>query len=160
MIRKIIATDNYHGTTLLRLVVGVIFFAHGAQLMLGWFGGFGFHASMQVFTGMLHIPAVFAVVAICAEFFGGLALILGFLTRLAAIGIAVDMVVAIIMVHRQYGFFMNWYGTQKGEGYEYHLLVIAICIYLLIEGAGAISVDRMISNGAPGLVEVRSSSVR
>lgn len=145
MLRRIIGTDNYHGTTLLRVVLGVVFFAHGAQLMLGWFGGFGLHDSMQLFTGTLHIPAPLALLAICTEFFGGLALLLGFLTRLAAIGIGIDMIVAIIMVHRQYGFFMNWYGTQKGEGYEYHTLVIAMTIYLLIEGAGALSVDRMFS---------------
>ena len=145
MIRKLFATNNYHGTTLLRLVLGVVFFAHGAQLMLGWFGGFGLHASMQFFTGMLHIPTALAFTAIAAEFFGGVALLLGFFTRLAAIGIAVDMIVAIVMVHRQFGFFMNWYGTQKGEGYEYHILVIAMAIYLFIEGAGAVSVDRMIT---------------
>lgn len=145
MIRKLFATNNYHGTTLLRLVLGVVFFAHGAQLMLGWFGGFGVHASMQVFTGTLHIPAALAFLAICTEFLGGLALILGFFTRLAAVGIGIDMIVAVIMVHRQFGFFMNWYGTQKGEGYEYHLLVIAMAIYLLIEGAGALSVDRILS---------------
>lgn len=148
MIRRIIATDNYHGTTLLRVVLGIVFFAHGAQLMLGWFGGFGLHASMHVFTGTLGIPAPLAFTAICAEFFGGLGLLLGIFTRLAAIGIGIDMIVAIVMVHRHYGFFMNWYGTQKGEGYEFHLLVIAMAIYLVIEGAGAVSVDRTLSASA------------
>lgn len=144
VIRRILATDNYHGTTLLRLVLGAVFFAHGAQLMLGWFGGFGLHASLQFFTTALRIPGPLAFLAIAAEFFGGIALLLGLFTRLAAIGIAVDMVVAVIMVHRQYGFFMNWFGVQKGEGYEYHLLVIAIAAYLLIEGAGAVSVDGLL----------------
>ncbi len=145
IIRKIVETDNYHGTTLLRLVLGVVFFAHGAQLMLGWFGGFGMRASMQVFTATLHIPVPLALLAIATEFFGGLGLILGFCTRLAAVGIGIDMIVAILMVHRHFGFFMNWYGLQKGEGYEYHLLVIAIAIYLLIEGAGAVSIDHTLS---------------
>jgi putative oxidoreductase len=144
LLRRIFATDNYHGTTLLRIVLGAVFFAHGAQLTLGWFGGFGLHASMQFFVATLHIPAALAITAISAEFLGGLALLAGFFTRLAAIGIAVDMIVAVIMVHRQFGFFMNWFGQQKGEGYEYHLLVIAIAAYLLLEGAGAVSVDHIL----------------
>src|SRR5256885_4843873 len=108
MIHKIIATDNDAATTILRLVLGVIFFAHGAQKMLGWFGGYGFTGTMGFFTGAMHIPALFAFLAIAAEFFGGLGLIFGFLTRIAAFGIFVNMVVAVVMVHRQFGFFMNW----------------------------------------------------
>src|SRR5215472_4361120 len=130
MIRKLIATDNDGATTILRLVLGLIFFAHGAQKMLGWFGGYGFTGTMSFFTGMMHIPALFAFLAIAAEFFGGLGLILGFLTRIAALGIFSNMVVAITLVHYQYGLFMNWSGTQKGEGYEYHLLVLAITVFL------------------------------
>src|SRR6201984_1577483 len=126
MIRKLIATDNDIATTILRLVLGVVFFAHGAQKMLGWFGGFGFSGTMGFFTGMMHIPAPLAFLAICAEFFGGLGLILGFLTRIAAFGIAAKMVVAIAAVHRAFVFFMNWAGNQKGEGFEFHLLVLAI----------------------------------
>jgi putative oxidoreductase len=145
MIRRIIATDNYHGTTLLRLVLGVVFFAHGAQLMLGWFVGYGLQGSIQFFTTALHIPAAMAFLAIATEFFGGIALIGGLLTRVAAVGIAIDMVVAVLMVHKQFGFFMNWFGDQKGEGYEFHLLAIAIAIYLILEGAGFASVDRLLT---------------
>ncbi|PYN50239.1 MAG: hypothetical protein DMD94_27235, partial [Candidatus Rokuibacteriota bacterium] len=86
---------------------------------------------------------------IAAEFFGGLGLILGFLTRIAAFGIAVNMLVAIATVHHSYGFFMNWTGTQKGEGFEYHLLVLAITAYLIIRGAGALSVDRATATASP-----------
>src|SRR5947199_2149281 len=107
MIHKLIATDNNTATTILRLVLGVIFFAHGAQKMLGWFGGYGFAGTMSFFTGPLHIPAPLAVLAIAAEFFGGLGLILGFLTRIAAFGIGVVMLVAIAFVHSPFGFFMN-----------------------------------------------------
>src|SRR5260370_42133859 len=117
MIRKLLATDNNTATTILRLVLGVIFFIHGAQKMLGWFGGYGFSGTMSFFTGVMHIPALFAFLAIAAEFFGGLGLIFGVLTRIAAFGIFSNMVVAIAMVHHQYGFFMNWTGAQKGEGY-------------------------------------------
>jgi putative oxidoreductase len=146
MIRKLIGTDNDTATTILRLVLGVIFFAHGAQKMLGWFGGYGFSGTMGFFTGVMHIPALFAFLAITAEFFGGLGLIFGFLTRIAAFGIFSNMVVAIAMVHGQFGFFMNWTGAQKGEGYEYHLLAIAVAAFLMIRGAGAFSVDRMLSS--------------
>src|SRR5260370_19284080 len=142
MIRKLIATDNDRATAILRLVLGVIFFAHGAQKMLGWFDGYGFTGTMGFFTSVMHIPAVFAFLAISAEFFGGLGLIFGFLTRIAALGIFSNMIVAIAMVHRQFGLFMNWTGAQKGEGFEYHLLVLAVTTFLLIRGAGASSIHR------------------
>src|SRR5258708_29205278 len=135
MIRKLIATDNDRATAILRLVLGVIFFAHGAQKMLGWFGGYGFTGTMGFFTSVMHIPALFAFLAICAEFFRGLCLILGFLTRIAALGIFANMIVAVAMVHHQFGFFMNWTGAQKGEGYEYHLLALTIAWLLMVRGA-------------------------
>ena len=145
MIRRLLATDDSTATAILRLVLGVVFFAHGAQKMLGWFGGYGFSGTMGFFTGAMHIPAPLAFLAIAAEFFGGLGLILGFLTRIAAFGIAVNMLVAIAKVHGPFGFFMNWSGTQKGEGYEYHLLVLALTAFLMIRGAGAFSVDRALT---------------
>ena len=145
MIRKLVATDNDAGTALLRLVLGVIFFAHGSQKMLGWFGGYGFSGTMGFFTNVMHIPALFAFLAIAAEFFGGLGLIFGFLTRIAALGIFTNMAVAIALVHHQFGLFMNWTGAQKGEGYEYHLLVLALTVFLMIRGGGAASIDRRLS---------------
>ena len=145
MVRRLVATDDDIATAILRLVLGVVFFAHGAQKMLGWFGGFGFSGTMGYFTGAMHIPAALAFLAIVAEFFGGLGLILGFLTRIAAFGIAANMVVAVGMVHRAFGFFMNWTGTQKGEGIEYHMLVLAITVFLISRGAGAFSVDHAIT---------------
>src|SRR5712691_6376785 len=149
MLRSLLVTDDSKATTILRLVLGIVFFAHGAQKLLGWFGGPGFSGTMGMFTGYLHIPAPLAFLAIAAEFFGGLGLILGFLTRIAACGIAVNMLVAIATVHHSYGFFMNWSGSQKGEGFEYHLLVLAITAYLFIRGAGAFSVDRAIATASP-----------
>src|SRR5436309_5555189 len=98
MIRKLYATDDNTATVILRLVLGIVFFAHGAQKMLGWFGGYGFHATLGFFTGVLHIPTPLAVLAIFAEFFGGLGLIVGLLTRVAAFGIGVNMLVAILAV--------------------------------------------------------------
>src|ERR1700689_333937 len=110
MLRKLMATDNDVAVTILRLVLGVVFFAHGAQKLLGWFGGYGFTGTMGFFTGMMHIPAPFAVLAIGAEFFGGLGLIFGLFTRVAAFGISCNMLVAVPMIHHQFGFFMNWTG--------------------------------------------------
>jgi putative oxidoreductase len=144
MFERLFKTDASWTFTLLRLVLGVVFFAHGAQKMLGWFGGYGFTGTMGFFTHMMGIPAPLAFLAICAEFFGGLGLIFGFLSRIAAFGIGVNMVVAIAMVHRHFGFFANWFGAQKGEGYEYHLLAIAIALAIIVKGAGALSLDRAV----------------
>src|SRR3954468_18782460 len=106
MFRKLLVTDEDGATAILRFVLGVVFFAHGAQKMLGWFGGYGFSGTMGMFTGTMHIPAPLAFLAIAAEFFGGLGLIVGFLTRVAALGIAVNMLVAVATVHGNVGFFM------------------------------------------------------
>jgi len=149
MFRKLIATDDNPATVILRLVLGIVFFAHGAQKLLGWFGGPGFSGTMGMFTTYLHIPAPLAFLAIVAEFFGGLGILLGFLTRIAAFGITVNMLVAIATIHHSFGFFMNWTGAQKGEGFEYHLLVLAMTTYLMIRGAGALSVDHAIATAAP-----------
>jgi putative oxidoreductase len=145
MIRKIVSTDDSVATASMRLILGVTFFAHGAQKLLGWFGGFGFQGTMGFFTQMMHIPAPLAFLAIAAEFFGGIGLIFGFLTRIAAFGIATNMIVAIAAIHYPFGFFMNWTGSQKGEGFEFHLLVLAITAFLIARGAGAFSVDRALS---------------
>ena len=144
MLKRLMGTSNDVSLTMLRVVLGVVFFAHGAQKMLGWFGGFGFHGTMGAFTHM-GMPAPVAFLIICTEFFGGLGLIVGLLTRIASLGIAGLMIGAIFMVHLQNGFFMNWMGTQKGEGFEYHLLVLAMAAALLLRGAGAFSLDRTLS---------------
>jgi len=145
MFRKLIATDDDVASLILRVVTGIVFFAHGAQLALGWFGGNGFNATMQFFTQNMHIPAVFAFLAIAAQFLGSLGLIVGLLTRVAAFGIGVVMLVAAVMVHLPIGFFMNWFGNQKGEGFEYHLLAMAIAVALMIKGGGKASIDRALS---------------
>ncbi len=141
--RSLFRTDSDFAVALPRIVLGIVFFVHGAQKVLGWFGGRGFSATL---SGMTHmgIPAVFALLAIAAEFLGGIGLIVGLLGRVAAFGIFVEMIVAIVMVHGANGFFMNWAGNQKGEGIEYHLLVLAIAALLMIKGSGALSLDRLI----------------
>ena len=151
MLRKLISTPNDTTLTILRLVLGIVFFAHGAQKMLGWFGGYGFKGTMGFFTQQAHIPAPLALLAICAEFFGGLGLIVGLLARVAAFGITCNMLVAILTVHLPNGLFMNWAGNQKGEGYEYHLLAIAITLAIMIRGAGALSIDRALSGASASI---------
>ena len=148
MLRKLTATSDDPVMTILRLVLGVVFFFHGSQKVLGWFGGYGFSGTMNIFTHNMGIPAAFAFLAIAAEFLGSLGLILGLLARVAASGIIVNMVMAILMVHRANGIFMNWSGNQKGEGYEYHLLAIAIGLAVVVRGAGAFSVDGLIGRGS------------
>ena len=145
MFRKLLTTTDDWTLALLRLGFGVVFFAHGAQKMLGWFGGYGFSATMGYFTHS-GIPAPLAFLAIAAEFFGGLGLMVGLLSRVAAFGIIVNMVVAVLTVHLPFGFFMNWSGAQKGEGFEYHILAIALGIAFLVKGGGAASVDRALSS--------------
>jgi putative oxidoreductase len=138
-------TNNSLVLTFMRLILGVIFFAHGAQKVLGWFGGMGYTGTMNMFTHYMKLPAPFAFLAIMAEFLGGLGLILGLLGRVAAFGILCNMLVAIFKVHLANGLFMNWAGAQKGEGFEYHLLVIAIGVAILALGSGALSFDLLIS---------------
>jgi len=144
MFRKLMATSDDWTLTLLRLVLGVVFFAHGAQKMLGWWGGNGFSGTMGYFTHS-GIPAPLAFLAIAAEFFGGMGLVVGLLSRVAAFGIVVNMLVAVLTVHLPNGLFMNWSGAQKGEGFEYHLLAIALGIAIMVKGGGAVSMDRALS---------------
>ena len=141
MFKKLINTNDDVAALVLRVLLGVVFFPHGMQKLLGWFGGYGFSGTMDMFTTKMGIPAIFAFLAIIAEGLGSLGLITGILTRVAAFGIAVEMTIAVYMLHWQNGFFMNWFGNQKGEGFEYHILVIAIALALMIKGGGKWSVD-------------------
>jgi putative oxidoreductase len=146
MLRRLFQTENDYELTLVRVVLGVVFLAHGAQKVLGWFGGYGFQGTMR-FMEHMGIPAAFAFLAIAAEFAGGLGLIFGLLSRVAAFGIGVEMMVAVAMVHGANGLFMNWAGNQKGEGFEFHLLALALLAVVLVRGAGALSLDRLIAGG-------------
>ncbi len=145
ILQLLINTNSSCGPLVARLVLGLVMFPHGAQKVFGWFGGHGFAGTMQFFTGTLHIPALFAFLAIAAEFAGALGLIAGLLSRVAAFGVASVMVVAIFM-HTANGFFMNWAGNQKGEGFEYHLLAIGLALVVMIQGAGKASLDGLIAS--------------
>jgi putative oxidoreductase len=139
-----LGTDGDWVITIVRIVLGVVFFAHGAQKALGWFGGAGLQNTVRVFREHLQIPAPLALLSVAAEFLGGLGLIVGLLSRIAALGIAVVIIVAILAVHRKFGFFMNWYGEKQGHGIEYHILVLALSLAVMIKGAGAFSLDRVL----------------
>lgn len=128
---------------LLRLVLAIVIFPHGAQKMLGWYGGHGWKGTMGFFRSQ-GIPAVFGGLAILAEFLGPWGLVLGLFTRVAAFGVAVTMTVAALKVHRSVGFFMNWGGTLQGEGFEFHILAAGIAVTLMILGGGAWSLDALL----------------
>jgi len=143
-LERMLWTHDGWGPLLLRLTLGVVFFAHGAQKVFGWFGGAGPGATVEQFAGM-GLPGVLAVFVMAAELGGAILLILGALTRLGALAILGVMVGAIATVHAQFGFFMNWSGAKAGEGFEYHLLAIGICLGLLASGGGRWSVDRVLA---------------
>jgi putative oxidoreductase len=148
MFARIIRTHDDGVALFLRLILGIVMFPHGAQKMFGWFGGYGFNGTMQGMSKML--PSALVFIVIIAEFFGSLGLILGFLTRIAAFGIGCVMLGAILTVHLKVGFFMNWTGQQPGEGFEYHLLVLALAVALMIKGGGKASVDLALTRGQTG----------
>lgn len=145
MFEKILSTNDNWGALILRVILGLVILPHGAQKLLGWFGGYGFSGTMGFFTETMGIPAIFAVLAIIAESFGAIGLIVGLTTRIAALGIGATLGVAALMAHIQNGFFMNWSGQQAGEGFEFHLLVVSMAVVLMISGGGKWSLDRVLA---------------
>jgi putative oxidoreductase len=144
MLRKLLYTHNDVSLLVVRLVLGVVMLPHGAQKLLGWFGGYGFAGTMDYF-GSLGIPALFGLLAIIAEFCGGLALVAGVLTRVAALGIGSVLLGAALVVHLPNGFFMNWFANQPGEGVEYFILAGGLALVLVMCGGGAWSLDRLLT---------------
>lgn len=142
---RFFATDDSPVLLAQRVALGLVILPHGLQKTLGWFGGYGFSGTMAAFTadGM---PAVLAFLVIVAESLGALGLVAGLLTRLSAAGIAAVMVGAIAMVHWPNGFFMNWFGGQAGEGFEYHLLVLTLALPLVVLGGGRAAADGWIAS--------------
>jgi len=138
-------TDDSWSSLVLRIVLGVVIFAHGAQKLLGWFGGNGFSGTMGFFTNVMHLPWLIAFLVIIGESLGSLALMAGLLTRCTAASVIVIMLGAIATTHWPQGFFMNWFGKQQGEGFEYHLLVIGMSAALVIAGGGKWSIDGLIA---------------
>lgn len=147
MWKKLLATDHDRATLLIRVALGVVIFAHGAQKVFGWWGGYGLAGTMGYFQS-IGIPALFGALAIGADFLGALGVITGLLSRVAALGILCNMVVATALVHWPNGFFMNWTGQQKGEGFELHILAAAMALYVIIKGGGAASADGVLASNS------------
>jgi putative oxidoreductase len=141
-------TNKFSDISLLiaRVILGVVIAGHGAQKLLGWFGGFGFDGTMGFFTGTIGLPYIFALLIILAESVGMIALIFGFASRVLSISLILIMLGAIVTTHAQFGFFMNWFGAQAGEGFEFHLLVIALASTIALNGGGAFSVDKYLQS--------------
>jgi putative oxidoreductase len=145
MLRLIFGTQNDMAGLIMRLTLGAVMLPHGLQKVFGLFGGAGLQATLHTFTVKLGLPAPVAVLVILAESAGALGLIVGFCTRLCALGIALVMGGAIALVHLPHGFFMNWSGNQQGEGFEYHLLAIGLALALFCHGGGKWSFDQRIA---------------
>lgn len=144
LLSRVAATGDSVAPAVLRLTLGLMILPHGLQKTLGWFGGYGFNGTMGFLTGTVGAPWIFAFLAILAESVGGLMLLAGLGTRVAALGVGATMLVAGWQ-HRANGFFMNWGGNQKGEGFEFHLLALGIVVALLILGGGRFSADRALT---------------
>lgn len=142
--RKLLETRPDIALTIARIAAGAVILPHGLQKALGMFGGGGFSASMEFFTHVKGIPAPLAFLAIVAESLGALGLIFGFLSRISAFGVGVTIAVAMVTVQWQHGFFMNWFGNQKGEGIEYSLLMIGLTLVTMLRGGGAYSLDGLL----------------
>ncbi len=143
MISSLFSTDPDWTLTAIRITLGVVFFAHGAQKVFGWFGGAGLEGTLRTMHDDLRLPIPVAFAALMSELLGGAGLIIGLLSRVAAAGICVTMLSAIVMVHWRNGLFMNWFGDRKGHGIEYHLLAMALAIAIVVRGSGAASLDRL-----------------
>ncbi len=141
-----------------RIVLGIIFFAHGAQKMLGWYGGPGLASSMSTFTEHLHLPPTLAFLVIAGELLSGVGLIVGLFSRIAALVIALTMVGAIATVHFRFGLFLNWFGTKEGHGIEYHLLAIALALVVVVQGAGNFSLDQLLHGYIAGLEQSQEAA--
>jgi len=143
--KQLFTTQADWAGLILRLSLGMIMFPHGAQKLLGWFGGYGFSGTMKFFTNTMKLPWVVSFLIIILEFVAPLGLITGFAGRLWALALLVIMLGAIITTNARHGFFMNWFGNQAGEGFEYHLLALALSLAVILRGSGAASVDRALT---------------
>ena len=145
IINKLVKTENSTAAMITRIALGLAILPHGLQKTFGLFGGYGLEGTLGFFTGTLGVPWLVALLVILGESLGALSLIVGFMTRFSAASLILIMLGAVQMVHFNNGFFMNWYGNQAGEGFEYHILVIAMALSLVFSGAGRFSIDKKLS---------------
>jgi putative oxidoreductase len=146
-LQSLLATDASIAPLLSRVSLALVMLPHGAQKLLGWFGGFGFEGTMAFFTEVVGLPWLLALTVILLESLGALALLLGLATRVMAAGLGAIMIGAIATSHAKFGFFMNWFGAQQGEGFEYHLLALGLAASLLVTGGGRASLDARLARG-------------
>lgn len=160
VVQKLFATNSNNVSALLiRVTLGGVILAHGLRSLLGWFGGHGFNATMQAFTQQMNIPGVIAFMVILLESVGALCLILGLGSRIMAFGIMSIMIGAIVLVHWEHGFFVDWFNTKAGEGFEYHLLAIAASLGIVLEGGGQWSIDSLLKFGSKQSEDAHSKKV-
>lgn len=145
LLKTLLTTNPNIGFSIARLTLGLVIFPHGAQKLLGLFGGYGYSATMESLTTQMGLPSLVAFSVIMIEFFGSISLILGFITRFWAISLAVMFLGIIYTTQLEHGFFMNWFGNQAGEGYEYSLLIIGLAVTIMVNGSGKWSIDNLIS---------------
>jgi putative oxidoreductase len=144
-ILRILGTDGSWSGLVLRIALGSVIWMHGAQKLLGIFGGYGFSGTMDFFTKTMGLPWIIALLVILGEFFGGIGLILGIGTRFFALYTGIILLFAMFLVHWENGFFMNWFGNQKGEGIEFFILFLSISVTLILNGGGKYSLDSLLS---------------
>lgn len=142
---NLLHTENQLTGFILRLTLATVIFPHGAQMAFGWFDGFGFSATMIYLTQTENLPWLVSLPVILMQVLFPVMLLIGLATRLVAIGLIGLFIGMVLTSHLDYGFFMNWLGTQKGEGFEYHLLAIGMSVTLLITGGGRYSLDRRLT---------------
>lgn len=145
ILNQIFSTSDSWAATIARLTVGLIMLPHGMQKVFGLYGGEGFTKTMKRFTNDMGYPSIIAFLIIFFEFFGAVGLIVGFASRIMAFGIIILMIGAILVAHRQYGYFLNWHNTKEGEGMQFNLLMIGICIVVMILGSGKMGLDNFIN---------------
>lgn len=142
--RTLLSTPDHLAPTIQRVMLGAVMLPHGAQKLLGWFGGAGFSGTMAFLGDVVGLPAPISLLVVLGESIGALALVAGAGTRIAALGLSIIMLGAVLTSHLEHGFFMNWFGQQQGEGFEYHLLALALSVPLTVWGGGRYSLDALL----------------
>ncbi|MBS1494251.1 MAG: DoxX family protein [Bacteroidetes bacterium] len=158
MFNKLIETDSKDYISLIvRVVLGLVMLPHGAQKLFGWFGGYGYTGTMGYFTDTVGIPYIIGFLVILGETLGALLLIFGLTGRISGLSIIANMLGAAIMVHLPNGFFMNWFGNLKGEGYEYQILAITLALIIVIKGSGMFSLDAFLQTKNPYNTQLKAA---
>ncbi|GAB4252435.1 MAG: DoxX family protein [Ekhidna sp.] len=145
--KKLVQTTHDTSMTVIRIILGVVIFGHGAQKLFGWFGGHGVSETISMWKQWFGMPSIITFLVILGESLGAIALIIGLFGRFMAASIGLIMLGAVFLVHLRWGFYMNWYSQPNtGEGFEYHLLVLAMVVAILIKGSGAYSIDQKLQD--------------